>query len=317
MWPLRHVLAAIADSRNRCDHGLEKRIASAAGKACWRFLAPTRDWLKVYALSDGDAIAPAIEPDSDEALDAEFLAALEADDGHSLGSLHAPRNTSNTFSHTDAHSEDSENVDTDSDTDENSDDSDLDADIYYECERGQDYVDVDTGELLPSSTYCNRSRCAVCAERQCKRLARIAAWSLEDAPYVYLLTLTPVERETWQERRKAMLREARVAGRRVEMLSVVEQELQTHVHAVLWTSHPLKLTNSVDNTLKKVGSSYVDRYNAAYYLTKTVHRDNNLSQHLELNKRHLASWTGGFFYGYSGFKDARRGYVEEKAWLKS
>lgn len=232
--------------------------------------------------------------------------AIEPDsNGHSLGPMHDPGNTFNTVS--------TNGASTDSHTDAPTDD----LEIFTACERyREESVVIETGEYLPP-TYCDRLRCAVCAERQCKRLARIAAWSLEDAPYVYLLTLTPVERETWQERRKAMLREARVAGRRVEMLSVVEQELQTHVHAVLWTSHPLKLTNSVDNTLKKVGSSYVDRYNAAYYLTKTVHRDNNLSQHLELNKRHLASWTGGFFYGYSGFKDARRGYVEEKAWLKS
>ena len=267
----------------------------------------------MYAETATDAITEAIQPDSHDWLDAEFLAALEADDGHCLGSLHAPRNTSNTDSHTDAHSDESENINTDSDTDENSDDSGLDTDIYYECERGQDYVDVDTGEVLSSTTYCNRSRCAVCAERQCKRLARVAAWSLRNAPHVYLLTLTPVDLETWHKRRKALLREARVAGRRIELLSVVESAGQIHVHALIWTSHPLMLTHSPDNTLKKVGKTYVDRYNVAYYLTKTVHRDHDLSKHLSLNGG-LAHWTRGFFYGYSGFKDARSAYVAEKGW---
>lgn len=221
--------------------------------------------------------------------------------GYLLGSMPPPGDASKSDSSSDSSSDSDTDVITDSLTQ-----------ITYTCHKsGLDVVSTKTGEIY-RRTYCDSARCAVCAPAQCKRLARIAAWSLKDAPHVYSLTISPVDPDDWPKRRIALMRAARRHGG-VGMMSAVEQAAQTHVHALMWSDRKIKESRSSDLFVKTVGNTYKDRYNVAYYLTKTIHRDNDLSKHLSLNGG-LAHWTRGFFYGYTGFKAARSAYVEARGW---
>lgn len=160
-------------------------------------------------------------------------------------------------------------------------------------------VNPETGEVLRSNS-CDRSSCPACAPKRCLREARRIAWAIGANPrlLVWSVTVSPVP-ESHASTSKAMsrllvtLREHGEAGH----LWAVEQAGQRHVHALLWTDFDITpyVSTSHKVTVKRVMPTFHDVRRVAEYVTKTVVREGQLRQHLDLNNGHLWHTSGAFW----------------------
>lgn len=179
-------------------------------------------------------------------------------------------------------------------------------------------IDTNTGEVV-FNNYCSNNKCMKCVPSQIKRIARVGAWSVQDAKYLYLVTVSQVEASTWTTTRDDLLRAARKAsGGTVEAFAVVERASQTHMHMLMWSDHPLMTFTRSSVQVKKVKNTYSDAYRVLHYMMKTADTDDlpQLEQHLNLNNGKILWWSRGAFKGFSGFKDARTQYHTQSGWKR-
>lgn len=179
-------------------------------------------------------------------------------------------------------------------------------------------IDTNTGEVV-FNNYCSNSKCMKCVPSQIRRVARVGAWTVQDAKYLYLVTVSQVDVSTWTQTRDELLRAARKAsGGTVEAFAVVERASQTHLHLFMWSDHPLTTFTRAAVQVKKVPSTYADAYRVLHYLMKAADTSDlpQLEQHLNLNSGRLLWWSRGAFKGFSGFKDARTNYHAQQGWRR-
>lgn len=179
-------------------------------------------------------------------------------------------------------------------------------------------IDTNTGEVV-FNNYCSNNKCMKCVPSQIRRVARVGAWTVQDAEHLYLVTVSQVETLTWTTTRDDLLRAARrTSGGSVEAFAVVERASQTHMHLLMWSEHPLTTFTRSSVQVKKVPSTYADAYRVLHYLMKTAHTDelSQLEQHLNLNNGKILWWSRGAFKGFNGFKHARTHYHTQEGWKR-
>lgn len=101
----------------------------------------------------------------------------------------------------------------------------------------------------------------------------------------------------------------------VGYMYAVEEAGQVHAHILMWSDYDVRpyVSQSRKVVVKRVTDTYADRVRVAAYLTKTVHKDHKLEEHLKLNTA-LFHTSHNFWPGFLDYKHVRSEYRRQAGW---